>query len=171
MKLAVVLATLAVAAAGKCKDNKRWLYNKKKVKGCATIKRVLSKADKRNALDQTLWEEQCGKSSGRKKNKKFASDECCKTCTKYEDEGWASDATTTAPPTTTTTTPPPADDPTGEFTEDTGEFVFAADDDGMDIAGEDWESGTNQCGFQPLVWGVPTKLQNSLSRSNRSRFG
>ena len=27
------------------------------------------------------------------------------------------------------------------------------------------------CGNQPLVWGVPTKLQNSLSRSNRSRFG
>jgi len=25
--------------------------------------------------------------------------------------------------------------------------------------------------IQPLVWGVPTKLQNSLSRSNRSRFG
>ena len=27
------------------------------------------------------------------------------------------------------------------------------------------------CGFQPLVWGVPTKLQNSLARSNRRRFG
>ena len=27
------------------------------------------------------------------------------------------------------------------------------------------------CGNQPLVWGVPTKLQNSLSQSNRSRFG
>ncbi|KAH8065027.1 hypothetical protein JL722_1923 [Aureococcus anophagefferens] len=27
------------------------------------------------------------------------------------------------------------------------------------------------CGNQPLVWGVPTKLQNSLSRPNRSRFG
>jgi hypothetical protein len=27
------------------------------------------------------------------------------------------------------------------------------------------------CGNQPLVWGVPTKLQNSLSRSNRRRFG
>ena len=27
------------------------------------------------------------------------------------------------------------------------------------------------CGNQPLVWGVPTKLQNSLSRSHRSRFG
>ena len=26
------------------------------------------------------------------------------------------------------------------------------------------------CGNQPLVWGVLTKLQNSLSRSNRSRF-
>jgi hypothetical protein len=31
--------------------------------------------------------------------------------------------------------------------------------------------GLEQCGFQPLVWGPPTKLQNSLSRSNRSRFG
>ena len=31
--------------------------------------------------------------------------------------------------------------------------------------------GAFQCGFQPLVWGVPTKLQNSLSRSHRSRFG
>ena len=27
------------------------------------------------------------------------------------------------------------------------------------------------CGFQPLVWGVPTKLQNPLARSNQSRFG
>ena len=27
------------------------------------------------------------------------------------------------------------------------------------------------CGNQPLVWGVPTKLQNSLARSHRSRFG
>ena len=27
------------------------------------------------------------------------------------------------------------------------------------------------CGNRPLVWGVPTKLQNSLSRSNRRRFG
>ena len=27
------------------------------------------------------------------------------------------------------------------------------------------------CGNQPLVWGVPTKLQKSLARSNRSRFG
>jgi hypothetical protein len=32
-------------------------------------------------------------------------------------------------------------------------------------------AGEIQCGFQPLVWGVLTKLQNSLSRSNRSRFG
>ena len=27
------------------------------------------------------------------------------------------------------------------------------------------------CGIQPLVWVVLTKLQNSLARSNRSRFG
>ena len=32
-------------------------------------------------------------------------------------------------------------------------------------------NGVDQCGFQPLVWGVPTKLQNSLAPSNRSRFG
>ena len=31
--------------------------------------------------------------------------------------------------------------------------------------------GMEQCGFHPLVWGVPTKLQNSLSRSHRRRFG
>ena len=31
--------------------------------------------------------------------------------------------------------------------------------------------GHDLCGNQPLVWGVPTKLQNSLSRSNRSRVG
>jgi hypothetical protein len=31
--------------------------------------------------------------------------------------------------------------------------------------------GPDLCGNQPLVWGVPTKLQNSLSRSNQSRFG
>ena len=31
--------------------------------------------------------------------------------------------------------------------------------------------GAGLCGNQPLVWGVPTKLQNSLSRSNRRRFG
>ena len=32
-------------------------------------------------------------------------------------------------------------------------------------------AGLELCGNQPLVWGLPTKLQNSLSRSNRSRFG
>ena len=32
-------------------------------------------------------------------------------------------------------------------------------------------NGVDQCGFQPLVWGVPTKLENSLARSNQSRFG
>ena len=32
-------------------------------------------------------------------------------------------------------------------------------------------SSRRLCGFQPLVWGVPTKLQNSLARSNQSRFG
>ena len=31
--------------------------------------------------------------------------------------------------------------------------------------------GTRLCGIQPLVWVVLTKLQNSLARSNRSRFG
>ena len=31
--------------------------------------------------------------------------------------------------------------------------------------------GNHLCGFQPLVWEVPTKLQNSLARSHRSRFG
>ena len=33
------------------------------------------------------------------------------------------------------------------------------------------DKGTTLCGNQPLVWGVPTKLQNSLARSNRSRSG
>ena len=33
------------------------------------------------------------------------------------------------------------------------------------------QMGGALCGFQPLVWGVPTKLQNSLARSNQSRFG
>jgi hypothetical protein len=32
-------------------------------------------------------------------------------------------------------------------------------------------SGDNLCGNQPLVWGVPTNIQNSLPRSNRCRFG
>ena len=31
--------------------------------------------------------------------------------------------------------------------------------------------GGDLCGIQPLVWVVLTKLQNSLARSNRSRFG
>ena len=31
--------------------------------------------------------------------------------------------------------------------------------------------GWTQCGLQALVWGVPTKLQNSLSRPIPSRFG
>ena len=31
--------------------------------------------------------------------------------------------------------------------------------------------GHSLCGNQPLVWGVPAKLQNPLSQSNRSRFG
>jgi len=34
-----------------------------------------------------------------------------------------------------------------------------------------WMSSDALCGNQPLVWGVPTKLQNSLAPSNRSRFG
>ena len=33
------------------------------------------------------------------------------------------------------------------------------------------DHGLTLCGNQPLVWGVPTKLQNSLARSNRSRSG
>ena len=33
------------------------------------------------------------------------------------------------------------------------------------------EDGASQCGNQPLVWGVLTKLQTPLARSNRSRFG
>ena len=37
--------------------------------------------------------------------------------------------------------------------------------------GEARLAGGVLCGNQPLVWGVPTKLQNSLSRSNRRRFG
>ena len=37
--------------------------------------------------------------------------------------------------------------------------------------GWDVYRGVLLCGNQPLVWGVLTKLQNSLSRSNRSRFG
>jgi len=32
-------------------------------------------------------------------------------------------------------------------------------------------AGVLLCGIQPLVWVVLTKLQNSLARSNRSRFG
>ena len=31
--------------------------------------------------------------------------------------------------------------------------------------------GAGLCGNQPLVWGVPTKLQNCLAPSNRCRFG
>ena len=42
------------------------------------------------------------------------------------------------------------------------------DDEYRPLAGS---YGGALCGNQPLVWGVPTKLQNSLSRSNRSRFG
>jgi carboxylesterase type B len=33
------------------------------------------------------------------------------------------------------------------------------------------DAGSGECGLQPLVRGVPTKLQNSRARSNRSRFG
>ena len=33
------------------------------------------------------------------------------------------------------------------------------------------EAGDGLCGIQPLVWVVLTKLENSLARSNRSRFG
>ena len=33
------------------------------------------------------------------------------------------------------------------------------------------EAGAGLCGNRPLVWVVLTKLQNSLSQSNRSRFG
>ena len=33
------------------------------------------------------------------------------------------------------------------------------------------DAGAARCGTQPLVWGVPTKLQNSLSRSHLRQFG
>ena len=36
---------------------------------------------------------------------------------------------------------------------------------------EDWGPGNGLCANQPLVWDVGAKLQNSLARSNRSRFG
>ena len=41
------------------------------------------------------------------------------------------------------------------------------------VTGESaWDKpGAELCGKQPLVWVVPTKLQNSLARSHRSRFG
>ena len=42
---------------------------------------------------------------------------------------------------------------------------------GYNSRGVSYTFGTDLCGFQPLVWGVPTKLQNSLARSNQSRFG
>ena len=41
----------------------------------------------------------------------------------------------------------------------------------LDDAAKKKDGSPRLCGNQPLVWGVPTKLQNSLSRSNRSRFG
>jgi tRNA(Arg) A34 adenosine deaminase TadA len=51
--------------------------------------------------------------------------------------------------------------------------IFALDDGTVAFTGAklgDWRR-EDPCGTQPLVWGVPTKLQNSLSRSHRSRFG
>ena len=42
---------------------------------------------------------------------------------------------------------------------------------GMVIRLQGFDRGLFLCGNQPLVWGVPTKLQNSLAQSNRSRFG
>ena len=36
---------------------------------------------------------------------------------------------------------------------------------------KDYGFGTNLCGNQPVSWEVGAKLQNSLARSNRSRFG
>ena len=65
----------------------------------------------------------------------------------------------------TATPPPAAVDFDAPLVEDVahgaaaGEVVFGAG------------AGLDQCGNQPLVQGVLTKLQTSLSRSNRSRFG
>ena len=45
-------------------------------------------------------------------------------------------------------------------------------DRAADIAAEfSNQNCSNPCGNQPLVWGVPTKLEKSRARSNRSRFG
>ena len=41
----------------------------------------------------------------------------------------------------------------------------------VEAAAKAYTEGLDLCGNQPLVWGVPTKLQKSLARSNRSRFG
>ena len=52
------------------------------------------------------------------------------------------------------------------------EAAWAAEDPTCSAAAASkWLQGNPLCGNQPLVSGVPTKLQNSLVRSNRSRFG
>ena len=62
----------------------------------------------------------------------------------------------------------------------TVEVVETVDTWRLAVAGEGGEdgakppflwNGVDLCGNRPVVWGVPTKLQNSLSRSYRSRFG
>ena len=53
-----------------------------------------------------------------------------------------------------------------------GRWDGTADGAAAAARGEDpLAPGAGLCGNQPRVWGVLTKLQNSLSRSNRSRFG
>ena len=45
------------------------------------------------------------------------------------------------------------------------------EDDCADSTSWYYKKSKDQCGLQALVWGVPTKLQNSLSRPIPSRFG
>jgi hypothetical protein len=50
-------------------------------------------------------------------------------------------------------------------------FVASVKDAPGDLELREVLAGDLQCGNQPLVQGVLSKLQTSLSRSNRSRFG
>ena len=52
-----------------------------------------------------------------------------------------------------------------------GQRVDRALDAALLLVGHLGRDGAHLCRIQPLVWVVLTKLENSLARSNRSRFG
>ena len=144
----------ACGVCGYCGDSKEWRYRETSEfdvgkKKCRHLAKKANKMVKKGKTYEKALKKACetvGVDGTRGR------DACPDTCGAPLDAATCADHVPTPRPTTPRPTGP-------------SKTCFDADGDGWPGAGCD------QCGNQPLVWGVPTKLQNSLSRSNRRRFG